>query len=311
MRKYITQNIRLPKVLIPYTGPLLTPGAQDVFLYLRPEVNGVLMESLLFRVFKSQTYAQKFSVVYLANMTGDFVVKNRIIEQHYALKIRFARFGKICFTRSMQAAFERAFGTPFRDAPIIGSFAVDRVLGLSYEDLFRLRVPPEDFAVIAGQTIKRSGGSFIVNYDIPAILHKNSRRTDFAVMICRSLLSQSEFQELVDEMRRRLVTEGVIPADRPLARSFHFSSGPFEQILDGIGYLFDESIQHLPLPSLSFAAYLGEHGISQETIRRAIRNPIMRFRRADGTLFEENLFTYTIDETYHGALVKFQHRVNE
>ncbi|MBN2352579.1 MAG: hypothetical protein JXD23_08420 [Spirochaetales bacterium] len=310
MRKYITRNIRLPKVLIPYPGPILTPGAQDVFLYLRPEVNGVLVESLLFRVFKSQTYAQKFTVVYLANMTGDFVVKNRIIEQHYALKIMFARFGKAAFTRAMQGKFEEKFGVPFREAKIVPSFGADRLLGMSYEELFKLWVPPENYAVIFGQSVKRYGDWFIVNYDIPAILHKNSRRTDFAVMICRSLLTRREFHELVTEMQHRLVTEGAIPADRPLARTFHYSAGPFEQIQDGIGYLFDAGINHLPLPSISFAAYLMAHGIGKEAIMRAIRHPILRFRTPEGDTFEENLLSYTIDETYPGALEKFNQRVH-
>jgi hypothetical protein len=309
VRKYITKNVRLPKVLIPYPGPILTPGAQDVFLYLRPESNGVLVESLLFRVFKSQTYSQKFAVVYLANMTGEFVVKNRIIEQHYALKIKFARFGKAAFTRTMQENFARRFGIPFRDAKIVGSFGADRLLGMSYEDLFRLWVPPENYAVIAGQNIKKYDEYFIVNYDIPAILHKNSRRTDFAVMICRSLLSRPEFHELVTEMQRRLVEEGVIPEDRPLTRTFHYSTGPFEQILDGIGYLFDAQINHLPLQSISFAAYLIRNGVGKETILRAVRNPILRFRDPDGSVFEENLFTYTMDETYPGALEKFRQQV--
>jgi hypothetical protein len=309
VRKYVTKNIRLPKVLVPYPGPILEPGAQDVFLYLRPEANGVLVESLLFRVFKSQTYAQKFTVVYLANMTGDFVVKNRIIEQHYALKISFARFGKAAFTRSMQKKFEERFGVPFREARIIPSFGANRLLGLSYEELFRLWVPPENYAVIAGQSVKKYGDWFIVNYDIPAILHKNSRRTDFAVMICRSLLTRSEFHELVTEMHRRLVSEGAIPPDRPLARTFHYSAGPFEQIQDGIGYLFDTEINHLPLHSISFAAYLMANDVGSEAILRAVRHPILRFRDPDGSVFEENLFSYTMDETYPGALEKFNRRV--
>jgi hypothetical protein len=309
VRKYVTLNVRIPQILIPFPGPILTPDAQDVFLSLRPESNGVLVESLLLRVVKSARFCNRCSVVYLANMPGDFVVRNRIVERHYALKIRFARCGKTCFTPAMQEKFEAAFRVSFREARIMGAFAAERELRIPYEDLFRLRVADEDFVVIEGQSVKKYGAVFIVNYDIPAILHRNSRRTDFAVMIFRSLLGPDEFQELVEEMQALLVREHVVSPDRPLARTFHYSSGPFEQILDGIGYLFDGQGTHLPLESISFFAYLLVHRVPKENILRAVRNPIMRFRRPDGTVFEENLFIHTRHETFAGALAKYRERV--
>jgi hypothetical protein len=264
-----------------------------------------LVESLLLRVVKSKQFCARCSLVYLANMPGDFVMRNRIIEQHYSLKIRFARCGKVCFTGPMQKKFEAVFRVPFSRARIIGSFAAGRVLDLSYEDIFRLRVPPGDFAVIEGQSIKKYHEYFIVNYDVPAILHKNSRRTDFAVMIFRSLLSRDEFHAMVEEMHELLVSEKVVAPDRPLARTFHYSSGPFEQILDGIGYLFENGGVHLPWPSISFFAYLMANDVRTDRILRSIRNPIMRFQPSGGEAFEEDLFTYTTGETYPGALAKF------
>ncbi|HEQ71496.1 MAG TPA: hypothetical protein ENN69_03315 [Spirochaetia bacterium] len=309
MRKYKTARIRTPAVLIPYTGPILEPGAQDVFLYLRPETNGVLVESLLFRVIKQDDYAGKCRVVYLANIPGEFIIKNRIIEEHYAVKLRFARRGKTEFTRSMREKFEQFFLVPFREARIIGAFEAVRALGISDEDLFKLWVPPHHYAVISGQTVKKYNDYYIVNYDIPAILHKNSRKTDLAVMIFRSFLSRTEFHYMVEEMRRLLVAEQVVGADRPLARTFHYSNGPFEQILDGIGYLYNEHAQHLPIQSLSFCAYLLKNGIDKKEILAAIRKPIMRFRNDRGGIIEENLFYYTADETYAGALAKYVSRL--
>ncbi len=308
MRRYQAGKLRAPAVLVPYPGPLLTPGAQDVFLYLRPESNGVLVESLLLRVVKSRRFCERCSVVYLANMPGDFVIRNRIIEQHYALKIRFARCGRTCFTRAMRKKFEVFFRVPFGEARIIGAFDAGRLLGVTYEDLFTLRVSRDDFTVIEGQSIKKYRGYFIVNYDIPAILHKNSRRTDFAVMIFRSLLDREEFHALVEEMQELLVKEKVVAADRPLARTFHYSSGPFEQILDGIGYLFERDGRHLPLESISFFAYLLGNGVTRRDILRSVRKPIMRFRKPGGDVFEENIFTYTIAESFPGALAKFNQR---
>jgi hypothetical protein len=309
MRRYKTAHVRTPTVLIPYGGPSLEPGAQDIFLYLRPETNGVLVESLLFHVIKSEKYADKCVVVYLANMPGDFIVKNRIIEQHYAIKIKFARLGKIAFTRAMQEKFEQFFLVPFHEAKIIGAFTMMRLLNISYEELFKLWVPPHHFAVINGQTIKKFDDYFIVNYDIPAILHRNSRKTDSAVMIFRSFLSRTEFHYMVEDMRQLLVEENIIAADRPLARTFHYSMGPFEQILDGIGYLYNENAQHLPLDEINFCAYLLKHGIKKETIIKSIRNPIMQFRINENEIIEENLFIFTRDENYSSALDKYLLRV--
>lgn len=312
MRKYITRNVRIPTVLIEYPGPLQHEDTQDVFLYLRPESNGILVESLLFRVIKSKLYSDKCEVVYLANMPGEFIVKNRIIDQHYAVKIRFARLGKAAFSRSMQEKFERYFLSSFQESKIIGGFQAPHRLNISDEDLFKLWVPPHHFAVINGQTIKRYNDYFIVNYDIPAILHKNSRKTDFAVMIFRSRLSRTEFHYLVEEMRHLLVAEHAVAADRPLSRTFHYSSGPFEQILDGIGYLYDKNGNHLPLEQLSFCDFLLRHGISKKTILEVIRNPIMRFHSAENEsdeIFEENIFNYTADTSYEEALAKLKQRI--
>lgn len=306
MRKYVTRNVRTPSVLIAYPGPLEGSNAQDVFLYLRPETNGLLVESLLFRVIKSDIFSKKCEVVYLANMPGDYIVKNRIIEQHYAVKIRFARLAKAAFTRAMQEKFERYFLASFAESKIIGAFQALRLLGLSNDDLFRLWVPPHHFAVINGQTIKRFNDYFIVNYDIPAILHKNNRMTDFAAMIFRSRLSRTEFHYMVQEMRNLLVAEQVIAADRPLSRTFHYSTGPFEQILDGIGYLYDADANHLPVEQISFCSFLMKNGIDKKTVIQAVRNPIMRFKTADGLVAEENLFQYTADDTYEEALSKFR-----
>jgi hypothetical protein len=302
------QCVRLPTILIPYPGPLLEPGIQDIFLYLRPETNGVLVESMLMRVIKGKSkYCSNCKIVYLANMPGDFILKNGIVEQHYAVKIRFARAGKKAFTDGMRRKFSSQFGVPFKTAPILGAFTALKRLGMHYEDLFKIWVPPENFRVIYGQSIKLYQGYYIVNYDIPALLHKNSRKTDIAVMICRSGLSKAEYHTLVQEMGERLIEEKVITRDRPLARTFHYSRGPFEQVLDGIGYLYDNTGRHLPYSSLSFMQYLLENGCTQEQVLRAIKNPIMRFK-TDAGIIEENIMSITDDATYKEALRLFRQR---
>jgi hypothetical protein len=303
------RRVRLPTILIAFPGPEGESGSQDIFLYLRPETNGVLVESTLLRVIKGESrYCEKCKIIYLANIPGDFIVRNKIIQQHNTVKIRFAKAGKKEFTPDMRRRFNEYFNLPFKKAPIIGAFKALKRLKIHYEDLFKIRVPPENFTVICGQSVKLYKGYFIVNYDIPALLHKNSRKTDIAVMICRSRLNRHEFHEMVKEMRKKLIQEQVVASDRPLARTFHYSSGPFEQILDGIGYLYDNKGKHLPLSELSFLRYLLEHGFSLDTIVHAINNPIMHFRTPEGVL-EENIFSITEGTTYKEAMHIFKQRV--
>lgn len=308
MIKLSFKNVRLPTILIAFKESKLKPGAQDIFLYLRPESNGVLVESMLFRVLKF--YSSKCQVVYLANIPGDFIVKNKIIEQHYAVKIHFAIHGKNAFTEVMCQKFEKYFGIPFKSAKIIGAFKALKILHVSEEELFRLWVSPDDYAQIHGQSLKRKKDYFIVNYDIPAVLHKNSRKTDIAVMIFRSFLSKDEFHHMVKDMHDKLVAEKVITPDRPLARTFHYSHGPFEQILDGIGYLYDKNGKHLSLENISFLAYLIKNNCVKAEVIKAIKNPIMKFKTGDREIIEENLFSYTCDDSYEDALTKFKQRVS-
>lgn len=309
MAKLFFKKTRLPQVMIPYPGPCADDETQDVFLYLRPETNGVLIESLLLRIVKNEKYAAHCKVIYLANMPGDYIVRKRIIEQHYALKIKFAHLGKVAFTPFMIKKFENYFLENFFTAKIIGAYEAIHKLKIDPEELFKLWVPPHHFAIINGQTIKYYNGYYILNYDIPALLHKNSRQTDFAVMIFRSSLSRTDFHYLVEDMRSALIAEQILGPERPLSRTFHYSSGPFEQILDGIGYLYNPKGKHLPLDQISFYNYLLRNGISRRAIQRAIRNPIMRFKTEDG-IIEENIFQYTASATYQEALDKFRQRIS-
>jgi hypothetical protein len=44
-----------------------------------------------------------------------------------------------------------------------------------------------------GNTIKKYKGLYIINYDIPSLLHKNNFQTDIAVMLFRVYFSWQEF----------------------------------------------------------------------------------------------------------------------
>ena len=84
MIEAMENSFRNPTVLIPYAGVCTDRSCHDVFVYLRPETNGVEVESTLFRVVKgNQEYRETVKLVYLANIHVSFIQRNRIVEQYY------------------------------------------------------------------------------------------------------------------------------------------------------------------------------------------------------------------------------------
>jgi hypothetical protein len=295
-----------PKVLIPYPGPTIDPGVQDIFLYLRPEANGVQVESILLKVIeRSPEYKKRIFLRYLANFPGKYILDNHIVERHYELKFYFAVKGKTLFTPYMQERFEEYFRESFESAPIVGSFPALRVLQLSPDELFSTWVPPEQMLVVSGQNIKRIQGYFIVNYDLPAIMHKNNRDTDIAVMLFRTDLGYGYFNELVEQMKEDLDKAQLTSLRIPPSRLFHISKGPFEQVLDGLGYLYGAGPGRARPEDLSFAVYLHRNGIDYNETLRLLKNPIGIFRQ-NGVSLEEDILVHTQFDTYPGALEKLR-----
>lgn len=300
---------RLPSILVPYAGPCLDDRVQDVALYLRPESNGVKVESTLMRVVHGNPeYRKHMRMAYLADIPGDFIAEKRIVEKHYALKILFARQGKQVFTAGMRRDFERFFGIPFRTARILGAFEAMESLGLNEEEMFRVWVPENHMLRLHDQMIKRYGDVFIVNCDIPALLSRNSAATDIFSMIIRSFLPYSEVHAIVREACLALQEEGILIDPRLYSHVFHYSKGPFEQILDGIGYVFIARNRQVDPEQLSFFAYLMSRHCSREEILQAIQEPIMNFRAGQGKV-ERNLFAWTAEDSFAEACRKFQTRV--
>lgn len=303
---------RLPTVLIPYPGPCPKKICHDVFVYLRPETNGVEVESTILRVINTNPrYKERLKLCYLANIPGDFIVQRRIVEKHYALQLYFAVHGKESFTGYMKKQFENFFQIPFEEAPIIGSFDALDVLHMNYNELFQLRVPKEDMFTIHGQTVKRYKGYYIVNYDIPAILHKNNNRTDIAVMIFRTNLDYGSFHGVIDEMGKALIQEEILDPGKPLSRIFHYSKGPFDQVRDAIGYLYTKKNRHVSFKRISFAQYLIERGVSMNRILQVIKAPLMQFYSEDGSIVERDIYTYTMGNSYPEAYEKYSRIVSQ
>lgn len=291
-----------PKIIVPFRSAFgdgrCTDFCQDMIVYLRPETNGIHTESVLFRVFKDPVWHSKVDLVYLANIPGAFLLDRGVVERHYSHRIRFAREGPRAFTPAMRETFSRFFGMPFDKARVVGAFEALSLLRLDEEALFKIWVPVYDLLDLEGQLVKRVADNlFVVNYDIPALLTKHHAATDVAAMAFRTELSYEEFQPAVDQIRSSLVNEGLLDPDKPEHRVFHWSRGPFEQLLDAQGYVYTVRDEPVALGDLAFGRYLLDRGETEESILEALRDPF-----ATG----KNLFTATLFDTFEQAHAQFR-----
>lgn len=295
--------MREPSLLKSYPGPDPSGDTFDAYLYLRPETNGVVTESTLMKVVVSnERWHQGMKLVYLANYPGDFIQTRHLVEHHYRVKIAFARSGGRAFTPGMRETFENRFEEEFPEDRVMGAFDALDYWGIGEEELFDFRVPPEDMLVALGQNVKRRGDRWIVNYDIPAILHRNTFETDIAVMVFRVSLEWDEFRDVILAMGQALVDAGVMAPMVPPSRVFHYSRSPFEQILDGIDFLWGVDISDGGAEDdISFGAYLMEKGVNRETIQEAVGRPLVEWRGDDRKIREGNLLEMTAGKRYDEA----------
>ena len=146
--------MREPSLLVPYPGPDSSGNTFDVYVYLRPETNGVLTESVLMKtVIERPDWQKNVKLVYLANYPGDFIQTRHLIEHHYRTRVLFARKGAEAFTPGMRRAFEKKFSVDFgptaQEGRILGAFDALESTGLSEEELFGFRVDEEDMLDLA------------------------------------------------------------------------------------------------------------------------------------------------------------------
>jgi hypothetical protein len=297
--------VEQPTILVPYK-PDGSGRSQDVFIYLRPETNGIEVESRMMRVVQqNHEFRNSIELAYLANFPGSFIHEQQIVERHYHVRIYFARCGGEGFTPFMKESFQRYFAADPRKVPVLGAFEAMETLGMDAEKMFRLWVPDEDMAVICGQSVKRLNNHYIVNYDIPAILSKNNVNTDIAVMVFRTSLGYSRIHQLVASIGEELQKAALLRKDVPLSRAFHYSKGPFEQILDATGYVFEPDGTPVPVRNSSFYCFLeARYGFKSHEILGALNQPIMRFGLEGGLWVEDEIFAYTQNDSFEEAAEK-------
>jgi hypothetical protein len=165
-------------------------------------------------------------------------------------------------------------------------------------ELFNVWVPHEDVMMLNGQTIKKIGDSYVVSYDIPELMRMHYEGSNIAVMIFRTSMNYAEFTRIVDMMEKALVEARIFPPERPAARVFHYSKGPFEQILDGLGYLYTPDAVHIPLSDLPFSRFLESRGMDFSILRGFLQHPVIQYADPDGNLREESIYDYTRENSY-------------
>ena len=70
----------LPTVVLPLSGECDRPHCQDIFVYLRPESNGIVVESAIMRaISRRKEMEERIRLVYLANLPGGFLSRSRVI----------------------------------------------------------------------------------------------------------------------------------------------------------------------------------------------------------------------------------------
>jgi hypothetical protein len=294
-------RLRRPSILVSYPGP--DPSMLDIFVYLRPETNGVAVESTILKVVKEfKRESASLDLVYLANVPGDHIIRRRIVERHYSLRLFFAIHGGNAFSPDMKDQFSNYYGCAFEQARVIGAFDALRRFRWEPEDLFGLWVDENAVTRIAGQVIKRYQDYWIVNYDIPALLHKNSARTDIAVMTFRTAENYVHFFELAGRMKEALVDRGLLQRGMPIARAVHISRSPFEQLLDARDYLFSPDGEAAGVGASSFARYLLDHAVTEEEVQGFVDHPICRFDFGVDAPRDQNLLDLCEGFGYQDAL---------
>ena len=298
---------RRPAILLPYVSIPDGCFCRDVFVYLRPETNGVEIESIIMNALREEdSDAHHVSLVYLANFPGDFISTKGLIEHHYRIRLLFALRGKKMFTSHMKKAFKAYFRCSFDRADIIGPYEAMKRLGIDEETLFKTWVKPSNMLNVNGQSIKRIQDFYVLNYDIPALLNKNNRGTDIAVMVFRTLGKNVDISFMVDAIDEKLESKGIVNVFSPASRVFHYSKGPFEELLDASGFLYSADLKNIPLTETAFGKFLTTKGVELPAMEGAIRNPIMYFRTENGGFEESDLFTCTKGFSYPDALAKLQ-----
>jgi hypothetical protein len=123
-------------------------------------------------------------------------------------------------------------------------------------------------------------------------------------MIFRTSLGYTEFEVIIKMMETALLDANILLPEWPSSRIFHYSKGPFEQVLDGRSYLYTPEAKHIPLSDLPFPRFLSSRSVDFPILWGLLRNPLIRYTGGDGTVQEDSIYSYTQGNSYEEAREK-------
>ncbi len=276
-------------VLIPYI-PSENRNATLSLIAVRPETNKIIYES---EIIKSvQPYIE---AAYMANISGLYMKEKKIIENHYSLQIKFARNGKdeIAKYPPFIQHFEKKFQTDFTSAPIIGSYDIlaRKLLEKDEEELFNTIVPRGDMLDIYGQTIKKIGDYFVVNYDMPAIGTKYHNGTDIFIILVRITDHKRHISDINHEIYDRFMNNDsidILDSEKrknicwynQVKRTYHMSWSHIQTMFDMVDFVFNEDQNPIKFIDTPLGALLGEKKIIpiadlENKLRKLKENPLI------------------------------------
>ena len=286
-----------PDIAVPFE-PFNCEGASAFVIAARPKTNTLTYESIILRAI-----APYIDLLYMANLSGSVVKKYQIIQSQYGCQYRFAKEGKSRVRKypEMVKRFEDEFKIDFETAPLIGSLEAvttyRKQIGKSSEELFQTMVEDKNFLVMYGQTIKRIGDYFIINYDIPAIFHKHNQHTNIYVIAAQMEDSRIPFSTLNHRIYEGLIKQPKIQiVDRyshqklawynQVRRTYHISNSHTKSMFDMTDYILGEEGQPIGFEMTPLGKLLLCRGkVTVQKLKKLKKDPLVRIK----TEFEDKL----------------------
>jgi hypothetical protein len=293
-----TKNLIIrPDLLIEYSAES-NYGNSLAVIYVRPETNKLSYEKAIIEGVKSFS-----DIVYMANLGGNLFIRDAIIFEHYASQYKFSIHAKSELEKypEMINKFEKYFNIKFSDAKLIGAFDALNILNLKSSELFHTFVDSKDFIRMYGQTIKKLGEYFIINYDLPELIKKYDNNANVFVIVVRFREKDNLFFQLNQSISENILKDEHCPTigedlmlkygqGYVIKRTYHISGNHISAMFDMVDFVFKHDGSHILFNETPLGKDLISDGIySEETLNNLKEDPLVHINR-DGQRILVNIY---------------------
>ncbi len=258
-----------------------TAGGKAAYavIYVRPETNNVLYERAIVAGIRGLGTS-----IYIANLSGSLIRRDRILESHYPSQFRFASDprGEMGRYPAMIAVFERHFGVSFEGSRLLGSFEAVRALGLGEEELFETIVPDRDFLGCWGQEFKKISGFIVANPNLPAVVKRYIPSANIFVVVVRSLepawpdfftaLNQTIYDRIISRKETPVIDGEKLDSlvwSEKIRRTYHISSNHVMAMLDMADFVYLDERARLGIADTPLGRRLiGDGAVTKERLSK-------------------------------------------